>query len=62
MPIDGSDVSLLSLDRLKIGRKIYIHINNTNPIWRAGHERERLGERGFEVGFDGMEVTLAASS
>ncbi len=62
MPIDGADGSLAALQQLNIGRKIYIHINNTNPIWRPGRERDTLREHGFEVGFDGMEVTLAASS
>jgi pyrroloquinoline quinone biosynthesis protein B len=58
MPIDGDGGSLEALAELNIPRKIYVHINNTNPIWRAGSERERVGGRGFEVGFDGMEVHL----
>ena len=58
MPIDGKGGSLEALDLLNIGRKIYVHINNTNPIWRAGTERERVEARGFEIGYDGMEVRL----
>lgn len=58
MPIDGEGGSLEALDLLNIGRKIYVHINNTNPIWRAGTERERVEARGFEIGYDGMEVRL----
>lgn len=58
MPIAGEDGSLDALGDLDIRRKIYVHINNTNPIWRAGAERERVEGRGFEVGFDGMEVRL----
>ncbi|WP_018237719.1 pyrroloquinoline quinone biosynthesis protein PqqB [Ensifer sp. BR816] len=56
MPIDGAGGSLDALGALGIRRTIYVHINNTNPIWRAGAERERVEGCGFEVGFDGMEV------
>ena len=58
MPIAGEGGSLDALARLNIRRKIYVHINNTNPIWRPGAERERVEGRGLEVGFDGMEVRL----
>ncbi|QND45754.1 pyrroloquinoline quinone biosynthesis protein PqqB (plasmid) [Rhizobium lusitanum] len=62
MPISGFDGSLQALSRLSIGRSIYIHINNTNPIWRAGPERAELERHGFAVGYDGMEITLATGS
>ena len=41
MPIDGADGSL---DHAKgLGkRRIYIHINNTNPIRSTGRERRRV--------------------
>ncbi|MBB4187185.1 pyrroloquinoline quinone biosynthesis protein B [Sinorhizobium terangae] len=58
MPISGEGGSLDILDGLNIRRKVYIHINNTNPIWRPGPERTAVESRGFEVGFDGMEVSL----
>lgn len=58
MPIAGEGGSLDALDGLNIRRKVYIHINNTNPIWRAGPERAAVESRGFEVGCDGMEVSL----
>ncbi|RYD46493.1 MAG: pyrroloquinoline quinone biosynthesis protein B, partial [Sphingomonadales bacterium] len=38
---------------------VYVHINNTNPIWRQGPERDAVTEAGFEVGHDGMEIELA---
>jgi len=49
------------LDRLAplAGRKILIHINNTNPILdEASPERARLDELGIEVAYDGMEIEL----
>lgn len=60
MPIDGEGGSLEALGRLRIGRKVYVHINNTNPIWRDGAERDKVRSFGVEIGFDGMEVSLAA--
>ncbi|WP_245464173.1 pyrroloquinoline quinone biosynthesis protein PqqB [Rhizobium sp. NXC24] len=59
VPISGPGGSLEALSRLPIGRCIYIHVNNTNPVWRAGAERAQLERHGFAVGYDGMEVTLA---
>jgi pyrroloquinoline quinone biosynthesis protein B len=49
------------LDRLAPlpGRKILIHINNTNPILdEDSPERARLADVGIEVAYDGMEIEL----
>jgi pyrroloquinoline quinone biosynthesis protein B len=49
------------LDRLAplAGRKILIHINNTNPILdEASPERARLTQLGIEVAYDGMEIEI----
>lgn len=41
------------------GRKILIHINNTNPILdEASPERARLTQLGIEVAYDGMEIEI----
>jgi pyrroloquinoline quinone biosynthesis protein B len=58
MPIDGADGSLAALAGLP-GRRIYIHINNTNPILVAGsRERRAVEAAGWEVAEDGMEIVL----
>jgi pyrroloquinoline quinone biosynthesis protein B len=58
VPIDGADGSLAALSDLP-GRRIYIHINNTNPILVAGSpERRRVEAAGWEVAADGMEIAL----
>jgi pyrroloquinoline quinone biosynthesis protein B len=62
MPIDGAGGSLEALSTLTIKRKIYVHINNTNPIWRHGPERDTVRAAGFEVGHDGMEINLASDT
>jgi pyrroloquinoline quinone biosynthesis protein B len=58
MPIDGADGSLAALADLT-ARRIYIHINNTNPILIAGSpERRRVEAAGWEVAEDGMEIVV----
>ena len=59
MSISGAEGSLARLKLLGIGRKIYIHINNTNPILlEDSPERLHVEAEGFEVAYDGMEVRL----
>jgi pyrroloquinoline quinone biosynthesis protein B len=58
MPIDGKDGSLRALDGLT-ARRIFIHINNTNPILIDGSaERSKVEAAGWHVAEDGMEITL----
>ncbi|MQA11818.1 MAG: pyrroloquinoline quinone biosynthesis protein PqqB [Pseudonocardiaceae bacterium] len=57
LPVGGPDGSLELLSPLPIERKIYIHINNTNPILlEDAPERRIVEERGMEVAMDGLEV------
>jgi pyrroloquinoline quinone biosynthesis protein B len=58
MPIGGDDGSLAALENLT-GRRVYLHINNTNPILIAGSpERHHVEAQGWEIAEDGMEITL----
>jgi pyrroloquinoline quinone biosynthesis protein B len=58
MPIDDPGGSLSALAGLS-ARRLYIHINNTNPILIDGSpERRRVESAGIEVAEDGMEITL----
>ena len=56
MPISGERGSLAGLASLRT-RKIYTHINNTNPILGPSEERRAVEAAGWEVAFDGMEIT-----
>lgn len=58
MPISGEGGSLEALAALEISQLVYVHINNTNPIWRRGPERRLVEAAGFLVGRDGMEIIL----
>ena len=56
--ISGPEGSLARLAELSI-RRIFVHINNTNPVLIEGSdERRQVEAAGFEVAFDGMEVRL----
>jgi pyrroloquinoline quinone biosynthesis protein B len=58
VPIDGPDGSLARLSHLR-ARKVYTHINNTNPILdEASSERRAVEDAGWEVAEDGMEIVL----
>jgi pyrroloquinoline quinone biosynthesis protein B len=51
--------SLPVLGAMRARRKIYTHINNTNPILRlASSEREQVEAAGVLVGYDGLEFEL----
>ena len=54
-----SDGSLDALRRSPARRKIYTHINNTNPILMPGsRERAQVEQAGIEIARDGMEIIL----
>lgn len=57
--IDGPAGSLEAFKNSRIGQKIFIHINNTNPILEEGSEAEkRVREAGWGISHDGMEIAL----
>ena len=58
MSISGPDGSLALLSALNIAQVVYVHINNTNPIWLLGTERATVEAAGMAVAFDGMEIDL----
>ncbi|WP_337875481.1 pyrroloquinoline quinone biosynthesis protein PqqB [Elioraea sp.] len=59
LPIDGKAGSLALLADLAVARKLFVHINNTNPILREdGAERARVEAAGWTVAEDGMEIAL----
>jgi pyrroloquinoline quinone biosynthesis protein B len=58
MPVDGAGGSLAALAGLR-GRRILIHINNTNPVRIAGSpERRRVEAAGWEIAADGLRIEL----
>jgi pyrroloquinoline quinone biosynthesis protein B len=59
MSISGPQGSIAALRDLGVARKIYVHINNSNPVLDDNSaERKATEASGWEVGYDGMEVRL----
>jgi pyrroloquinoline quinone biosynthesis protein B len=57
--ISGPHGSIAAMKDLGVKRKIYVHINNSNPVLNDNSpERKAVEAAGWEVGYDGMEVTL----
>ena len=58
MPVSGPGGTLESLARHAHVRRILIHINNSNPILIEGSPEEaKVKAAGWEIAFDGMEVS-----
>lgn len=59
LAVDGPDGSLAVLAGLPAERKIYVHINNTNPmLLEDSPEYATVATRGVEIARDGLEVEV----
>lgn len=59
LPMSGADGSMAALADLNIARKVFVHVNNSNPVLDANSpERRALEKAGWIVAHDGMEITL----
>jgi pyrroloquinoline quinone biosynthesis protein B len=59
MSIADPDGTMAAFAPLDVKRKIFVHINNTNPVLlEDSPERAEIAAAGWEAGFDGMEITL----
>jgi pyrroloquinoline quinone biosynthesis protein B len=59
LPLSGSDGLLSQFPKSAKGRKVLIHINNTNPVLDEDSPEHRAAlDAGFEIAYDGMEFQL----
>jgi pyrroloquinoline quinone biosynthesis protein B len=59
MNMSGEGGTVAQFAPLNVGRKIFIHINNSNPVLRDDSpERAAVERAGWEVAYDGMEVRV----
>jgi pyrroloquinoline quinone biosynthesis protein B len=59
MSLTGSDGTIAAFRDLGVRRKVFIHINNSNPILLDDSpERAIVENAGWEVAYDGMEIVL----
>src|SRR5262249_39617291 len=57
LPIGDGSLDLLR--QWPARRKIYTHINNTNPILMPGsRERTEVEQAGIEIAYDGLEIVI----
>ena len=55
----GPDGTMAAFEDIDVERKVFIHINTTNPILLGdSQERKEVEENGWEVSYDGMEIEL----
>ncbi|UMY16928.1 pyrroloquinoline quinone biosynthesis protein PqqB [Methylobacterium organophilum] len=59
LPMNGETGSIAALAQTTIGRRIFVHINNTNPVLiEDSPERASVEARGWIVGHDGLTLAL----
>ena len=59
MNMSGPSGSMAAFADLDVGRKIYIHVNNSNPALREDSpERAAVEKAGWEVAYDGLAIRL----
>ena len=59
IPVSGSDGSLRTLAGLRRPRKVFVHMNNTNPMLdESGPEYREVRAAGWEIAEDGWHFNL----
>ena len=59
IPVSSADGSLIRLAQVRHPRKIYVHVNNTNPMLNeAGPEYRQVREAGWEIAEDGWRFEI----
>ena len=57
--MSGDTGAIATLADLDVGRKIFLHINNSNPVLlRDSAERKTAEHAGWQIPTDGMEIVL----
>ena len=59
IPMSGPRGSVAAFTGLGVKRRVFVHINNSNPVLREGSsERREIEAGGWEIASDGMEIRL----
>ncbi|GJD97379.1 pyrroloquinoline quinone biosynthesis protein PqqB [Methylobacterium iners] len=59
VPMTGEGGSIAALADVEIGHRVFVHINNTNPVLvEDSEERRRVGAEGWTVAHDGLTLSL----
>ncbi|GFE52297.1 hypothetical protein So717_40500 [Roseobacter cerasinus] len=58
MSMSGPEGSIAAFEDMRIGKKVFVHMNNTNPVLRPDSvEKAQAEAAGWIIGQDGMEIT-----
>ncbi|MDB5653967.1 MAG: pyrroloquinoline quinone biosynthesis protein PqqB [Tardiphaga sp.] len=59
LSMSGDDGAIAMLSGCEIAQKVFLHINNSNPaLLPDSPQRALLQQAGWQIGHDGMEITL----
>lgn len=59
LAMSGKGGSIAALAGARIGRRVFVHVNNTNPVLDDNSpEHAAVRAAGWEIGHDGMEIAL----
>lgn len=59
LSMSGEGGSLAAFRDLEVKRRVFIHMNNSNPVWLADSpQRAAVRDAGWEIARDGMEIEL----
>jgi pyrroloquinoline quinone biosynthesis protein B len=59
MSMSGEGGTIAAFRDLGVGRRIFIHINNSNPVLLDDSQERHIADAaGWEIAYDGMQVTL----
>lgn len=59
MNMSGPDGSVAAFAQIKVQRRVFVHINNSNPVLDENSAaRKAVEAAGWDVGYDGMEIEL----
>ncbi len=59
LSVGGPDGAIAALAHVPLGRRVFVHVNNSNPILIEGTpERRAVEAAGWEVAHDGLELTV----
>ncbi len=56
--ISGPEGAIASFANLPIGQRVFVHINNSNPVWRPSPERAEAEASGWQIARDGLRIEL----
>jgi pyrroloquinoline quinone biosynthesis protein B len=58
IPMSGEGSTLALLSDLNVPKKIFVHLNNTNPVLNPRSEQHRaVIDAGWQIGYDGWQLT-----